>query len=309
MVSMVPRQGIIWKIDRFATHDGPGIRTSLYFKGCPLRCTWCSNPEGQIPEPILIFHKAKCTICRLCVEACHNQALQLRDDNADLQINRPKCDFCEACLSACSTGALEIWGKSWSIPELIGLLERDRFIHQKSGGGLTCTGGEPLYQWEFVQELLEECRKRSIHTAVETCAYVDEKPFRAMLERVDWLFIDLKHMDAKAHLALTGKGNDLILHNTRLASSILQDRRKTLVVRIVIVPGINAGQNVYHIGDFLCSLPFVSMVELLSYHSYGVYKYDLLGRTYGLKGLEPPTAEIIKKYRDILETRGLVVVR
>ncbi len=304
-------QGIIWKIDRSANHDGPGVRTLLYFKGCPLRCKWCSNPEGQTPEPDVVFHETKCNGCGLCIEACPTQALKLRQPEeatgANLHINRSKCNLCGACASVCPTKALEIWGKSYSVTELLQILERDRFIHRRSGGGLTCSGGDPLYQYGFVSELLQACRKWGIHTVVETCAYVDEEPFKAILQQVDWLFIDLKHMDSKRHLMFTGKSNELILRNTRVASSTLQARGKPLVIRMVVVPGINDDQTIHDMADFFSSLPLVTRVELLAYHRYGVHKYDLLHRSYGLKDTKPPTARVMEKYKEVLKTRGLVV--
>ncbi len=305
------KQGIIWKIDRFATHDGPGIRTLLYFKGCSLRCKWCSNPEGQTSEPDLVFLQMTCTGCGLCVEGCSIQALELgrgvSGTKFNVNINRLRCNLCGVCASACPTNALQIWGKRYSVPDLLEIIERDRLIHKRSGGGLSCTGGEPLCQAEFLRVLLEECHRRGIHTAVETCAYVDEEPFKAILQVVDWLFIDLKHMDTKMHQTYVGKSNDLILRNIRLASSTLHDRSKALVIRMVVIPGINDGRNISDMGDFLCSLPFVTMVELLPYHRYGVYKYDLLGRSYGLTDVKPPTTKAMGKYKKSLEDKGLVV--
>jgi len=208
----------------------------------------------------------------------------------------------------CPARALQIWGQSYSVSDLLEILEKDRLIHKRTGGGLTCTGGEPLYQAEFLLELLEECHRQSIHTAVETCAYADEGVFKAVLQVVDWLFIDLKHIESNMHKVFVGKSNELILRNTRLASSILRARSKALVIRMVVVPRINDGQNISDMADFLCSLPLVTMVELLPYHRYGIYKYDLLGRCYGLTDVEPPSAEVMGKYKKLLEDRGLPVV-
>ncbi len=305
-------RGVVWKVDRFASHDGPGIRTLAYFKGCPLRCAWCSNPEGQTPEPLLVLQGPNCTGCGLCVEACPSRALQIRPAaegaGAAVQIERSRCDSCGDCTDSCPTEALQVWGKRQSVGEMVELLERDRSIHARSGGGLTCTGGDPVYQEHFLVELMDACRQRGIHTAVETSAYADEDHFRPVVERVDWLFIDLKHLDPTAHLHWTGKSNDLILHNARLASSILKARGKALVVRQVVVPGVNDGPNISDLADFLCSLPLVTTVELLPYHSYGAHKYDLLGRRYGLGDLTPPSVEAMDDYRTLLKARRLPVV-
>ncbi|MFC1990578.1 glycyl-radical enzyme activating protein [Chloroflexota bacterium] len=302
------KKGTIWKIDRNATHDGPGIRTLLYFKSCPLRCHWCSNPEGQLADPVLIFQPAKCNNCGLCIDACPRQALTLPKP-ARVRIDRSKCDvYCGECVPACPTVALQIWGQRYSVPEVVELLERDRLIHRKSGGGLSCTGGEPLAQGEFLLGLLDQCRRQGIHTSVETSAYADKVLFKAMLQLVEWLFIDLKHMNPQKHLELTGKSNDIILRNTRLASTILQTRGKALVIRQVVIPNITDGQNITDLADFATSLPFVSGVELLTYHNYGSHKYNLLNRKYGLQEVTPPTAEEMVKYKKVLQDKGLTVI-
>jgi pyruvate formate lyase activating enzyme len=292
-------------MDRYATHDGPGVRTVLYFRGCPLRCEWCSNPEGQTSKPVLVFVKERCTNCGLCPEVCPLEALELQQTM--VQVNRSKCNLCGVCLPVCPTGALDIWGKAYSVADLLEILERNRIIYRISGGGVTCSGGDPLYQGHFLMELLKACRRRGIHTAVETSAYTDRDLFKAMLQEVDWLFIDLKHMDSEAHRRLTCKNNDLILDNARVASSILQARGKALVVRMVVIPGVNDGQNIHDLADFLSSLPFLTMVELLTYHNYGVYKYDLIDRSYDLLETKPPTAEMMEECRTILKNRGLSV--
>ena len=301
------KQGILWKEDHFAQHDGPGIRTSLYFKGCPLRCLWCNNPEGQTPEPSLVLARTSCNGCGQCLKVCTTEALNLlqNGDRTAIQIYKSKCNSCGACASSCSTGALQVLGRSYTVSDVLALLEKNRLAYKKSGGGLTCTGGEPTYQVDFLIDLLAECRRRNIHTAVETSGYVDRKVFQAVLQLVDWLFIDLKHLDNKKHQMLTGKSNVGILSNARLASSVLQSRNKTLVIRTVVVPGINDGQNISDLSDFLYSLPFVTMVELLPYHRYGVHKYDFIDRKYSLPKVEPPSAEVIDKYKkQLVEPRS-----
>lgn len=300
-------QGIIWKIDRNTVHDGPGIRTALYFKGCPLRCLWCSNPEGQLADPFLIFQRSKCNDCGLCIGACPVQALE-RQEPANIRIHRTTCHLCGDCVLQCPTDALQVWGQNYTVLEVLQPLENDRMIHRRSGGGLTCTGGEPLNQGEFLVELLEECRGQGIHTVVETSAYAGEGLFERMLQSVDWLFIDLKHLDTQKHLGLTGKGNDLILSNTRLASAVLQARGRDLVIRQVIVPGVTDGQNIRDLGDFVASLPLVTGVELLPYHNYGVSKYDLQGISYSLKDIDQPTPEVMEKWKKVLRDKGLTVI-
>ncbi|MBI2916362.1 MAG: glycyl-radical enzyme activating protein [Chloroflexi bacterium] len=304
-------RGVVWKIDRFASHDGPGIRTLVYFKGCPLRCEWCSNPEGQAPDPVLVFQAAKCTGCGLCIEACPLRALQLVQDpegnGAGVQIDRSRCQPCQACVASCPDDALQVWGRRRTTGDLLEVLDKDRAVHARSGGGLTCTGGDPVYQWRFLVNVLEACAQWGIHTAVETCAYADEAPFKSAVERLDWLFIDLKHMDTNAHLRWTGKSNGPVLRNARLASHLLKARGKALVIRQVVVPGVNDGQNISDLADFLCSLPLVTAVELLPYHIYGASKYGLLGRRYGLGDAKPPSDKAMEACKKVLRDRGLTV--
>jgi len=299
----------VLKIDRFAIHDGPGIRTTIYCKGCPLRCVWCSNPEGQEPDPNLVFLQTRCIGCGVCADSCSNKALKFATgcaaDKYEVEIDRANCNMCGDCVSVCSPKALEVWGRSYSIPDLLRIVEQDRQVYRKSGGGIMLTGGEPLFQWRYVREFLQSCYQSGIHTAIETCAYSSEEHFDQIVNQVDWLFIDLKHMDSNAHLKLTGKRNDLILRNTRLASTVLARRRKVLVIRMTVVPGINDGENIYAMANFVRSLPYVERVELLQYHTYGVHKYRLLGRTYSLLNLEPPTPEVMAGYRKLIEDHGI----
>ncbi len=295
---------MIWKIDRNANHDGPGIRTSVYFKGCPLSCKWCCNPEGQSSRPTLIFQSAKCNSCKLCFGACQHQALTF-STVSKIQVNQALCDACGRCIEACPTNALQVWGRNYSVIELGSLLERYRLIYRKTGGGLSCTGGEPLQQGEFLLQLLEACRHRGIHTAVETSGYADEGLFVKMLHLVDWLFIDLKHMNPAKHLELTGRNNDTILRNVSKASTILGERNKSLVLRQVVVPDINDGQNIHALADFVADLPFISGLELLAYHNYGVYKYGLVGRSYGLNDVRSLAVDEMQIYRNVLQSKNL----
>lgn len=303
-------QGLIWKIDRSATHDGPGIRTVLYFKGCPLRCRWCSNPESQDTKPALVFSESKCDGCSLCVEACPSRGLTIEKTPEGIfkaNIDRQTCDSCGMCAERCPAAALEIWGKRYSITELLRILERDRAIHRRTGGGVTCSGGEPVLQSRFLLEFLAACRSHGVHTAVETSACVPEDRFAPILEVVDWLFIDLKHLGYSQHKLLAGAGNRAILNNARLASSILKARNKSLVIRMVVVPGLNDGDNIRALADFMETLPFVSHVELLPYHRLGTYKYELVGLEYPLPHVESPGSEEIRKITGYLQDRGIAV--
>ncbi|MCR4442841.1 MAG: glycyl-radical enzyme activating protein [Peptococcaceae bacterium] len=302
----------IWKVDFAAVHDGPGIRTSVYLKGCRLRCLWCSNPEGQTSKPDLVYRQVRCIGCGFCEEKCPAGAIQLKKDcglrQPELRVERGKCNLCGECVRACPSKALEIWGENWQISDAIKIIEKNRLLYRKTGGGVTFTGGDPLCQGEALLVLLQYCRKNGIHTAMETSAYGNGEIFEKVLEEVDWLFIDIKHMDPEEHLKITGKGNDLILENLKRASYVLGRRGRDLVVRMVVVPGLNDGENIYRAAEFLRSLPYLKGVELLPYHRYGMSKYDQLERVYRLPELLPPSAELMDRSKAAIISAGLQVL-
>jgi glycyl-radical enzyme activating protein len=292
----------IWKIDRFATHDGPGIRTNIYFKGCQLRCLWCSNPEGQAQEDQLGFLVNKCTGCGLCFDVCPKGAISVADGKP--RVDFGVCDLCGRCVDACAPGALFVYGGRYTVSRLMDVVERDRHIYRRSGGGITLTGGEPLLQPEFVQELLAACHDVGIHTVVETCGCVGSRAFRDSLNNIDWLFFDLKHIGAEKHRQLTGRSNATILKNLRMASSTLAQTNRTLVIRQVVVPGLNDGENIVALARLAADLPRVDWIELLPYHNYGVHKYGALGRHDGEEFL-PPGEHELKGYCDVIQGHGV----
>lgn len=293
----------IWKIDRFAIHDGPGIRTNIYFKGCPLRCHWCSNPEGQSQGNELGFSINKCTSCGLCVNICPQGAIKSQYGTPIPDFD--KCDLCGKCIEVCSPGALYVYGGYYTLSQIIDIAERDRHIYRRSGGGITCTGGEPLIQTNFVQKLLAKCHEVGIHTVVETCGYISRNKFRNTLTNVDWLFFDLKHISNDRHRELTGKGNIIILDNLQTASTVLREAGKTLVIRQVIVPGLNDEENITAVARLASKLPHVEMIELLPYHNYGMHKYETLGRNYKFEYLTPPPEDKLIEYKEIIESYGV----
>lgn len=296
-------RGIIWKLDRFAIHDGPGIRTNIYFKGCNLRCRWCSNPEGQRPKDQLGFLAAKCDGCGRCYDACPRGLI--RPGDGPPIIDFQKCDLCGNCIEACSPGALFVYGSAYTLPQIMDIIERDRHSYRKSGGGITCTGGEPLLQSEFVSRLLTACHDVGIHTVVETCGHVDKEAFRKSLEHIDWLFFDLKHVDAERHRELTGQDNALILDNLRTAAAFCLRNGRRLVIRQVVVPGLNDGPNIDALARTASELPHLDAIELLPFHNYGMHKYATLGRDYRLETLEPPPSTVLEDYRQTVESYGI----
>ncbi len=296
-------KAIIWKIDRFAIHDGPGIRTNIYFKGCPLRCIWCSNPEGQGKVMEIGFSASRCTGCGLCYDICPKGAI--KPENGLATLDFAKCNLCGQCFTVCPAGALYIYGNFYTLPQIMDIIERDRYIYRRSGGGITCTGGEPLLQAKFITGLLAACREAGIHTAVETCGCVSSTDFQAALANIDWLFFDLKHIDSSRHRKLTGQDNALILDNLRLASSFLSKKEKTLVIRQVVVPGLNDGSNIRALAGLAGELPHVDIIELIPYHNYGMHKYQTLGRRYQLEETAYPPEDRLTEYKDTIESYGI----
>lgn len=293
----------IWKIDRFAIHDGPGIRTNIYFKGCPLRCLWCSNPEGQRQRDEIGYSEAKCVHCGSCATVCPKGAIAL--ENGAPVPDLEKCDACGECAAGCPSGALFVYGRLYDIAQIMDIVERDRHVYRRSGGGITCTGGEACSQPAFLLRLLKECRRAGVPAAVETCGFADREDFRKILDEVDWLFFDLKHLDPVEHKKLTGVDNSLILENLRAASSVLAERGKTLVIRQVVVPGVNDGENIEALARTAAALPRVDFVELLPYHAYGTNKYATLWRPYRLDGLLPPEDDVLREQSKIIEKAGV----
>ncbi len=296
-------QAFIFKIDRYATHDGPGIRTTIFFKGCLMNCTWCSNPESQKTTAELGFLKMKCVGCGTCINSCHADALSLKDEKAT--INRELCDNCFDCVPVCPSNALQIYGYEATLPELMDILNRDRHIYRRSGGGVTLTGGEPTLQYSFVKKLLEECRRVGIHTTLETCGFSSPEDFKQLLPYVNWLYFDLKHCDPDHHRKVTGNSNKIILQNLTFASHYMQEHGKPLVVRQVVVPGINDTQWIGRMVELISQLPYVTAMEFLPYHNYGMDKYAAIGKVYDLTDVRPPAESDLKTYVEMAEARGL----
>jgi pyruvate formate lyase activating enzyme len=293
-----PRQGLIFNIQRYSLHDGPGIRTMIFTKGCPLRCRWCCNPESQNPDPEIIYSEGRCigSTCRLCGEGCPRGAIQFGGDGK-AQIERSRCDNCGACARLCPSGALEVSGRSISVGDLIHAAEKDGAFYSRSGGGVTVSGGEPLAQATFVAELLERLRKRGVHTAIETCAHGRWEDVEQVCRHADLVICDVKHMDPVKHESLTRVRNDLILDNLMRLSERFP--AKPVVARTPIVRNLNdSEENLSATISFLQRLRNVSRYELLIYHAFGESKYVQLGRKYG--ALRQPDEVHMKKLQDMV---------
>jgi pyruvate formate lyase activating enzyme len=294
-------QGTIFDIQRFSLHDGPGIRTLVFMKGCPLRCEWCSNPESQKSRPELMFFEEKCIHCGACVEICpHAEVLKVQWPMAP-----EVCAGCGRCVGVCHAEARVIVGRTATVGEILEVIRRDRVFYEESHGGVTVGGGEPTLQAEFVAALLRRCRAEGLHTAIETCGYAPWARFRQVLEYVDLLQMDIKHMSSEEHRRKTGAGNEQILDNARKASRMVPE----MVVRLPLIPEFNNDPPALHaLGAFVRDeLPGVRRLDLLPYHSTGQSKNTRLGREYALSGLAVLTREQIDDARAILESYGLSV--
>ena len=297
-----PDHGLIFDIQRFSTHDGPGIRTTVFFKGCPLRCLWCHNPESQSIHPEIMFAPDKCIGCGRCFKACPEGAIR---PDVPGRIMREKCTGCGRCAEACVSGALSLAGRFYTIDEVVREVEKDSVFYKTSGGGVTVSGGEPLVQYEFVTGLLKACKDRGFHTAVDTCGYVPWKNIEAVLPYTDLFLYDIKQMDPDLHRKITGVGNELILENlVKISRTDIP-----VLVRVPVIPECTDQQaNIEAIAEFLSKLEHKPAVEPLKYHRLGGIKYKKLGRTYACEETLPPGNDRMEAIRAVFERRGIEVV-
>ncbi|GAB6149566.1 glycyl-radical enzyme activating protein [Clostridium novyi] len=292
-------EGIVFDIQRFSVHDGPGIRSLVFLKGCPLSCLWCSNPESQKPNPQVMFISRNCIQCGNCARACKVGAIDVINRNG---IDKNKCINCGKCVETCYANALNMAGTSKKVEEIIEVLRKDNSYYRRSGGGITLSGGEPLYQGDFAIELLKACKDKGWHTAVETTAFVNREVLKRALKYLDLVMVDVKSMDSIKHKKYTGQGNEIILGNIKFISEF----GVPIVIRVPVIPGVNDDEeNIRNTAKFAMSLNGVKEVNLLPYHRLGENKYDYLGYEYKMKDLEVPGDDNINKLKSIVEQYGL----
>ena len=261
MEHLAPK-GRLFDIQRYSIHDGPGIRTTVFFKGCNLRCAWCHNPESQSPNPQMLVYKNKCTKCGKCKEKCPN--------------NLEKCVLCGKCTLYCPHDAREICGKEYTVDEVMREIRKDKVFYETSGGGVTCSGGECMLQIDFLCALLKKCKENGIHTAVDTAGHVPWEYFERILPYTDLFLYDVKCDDSETHKQYTGVGNELILQNL----AHLLRHRSPVWVRIPVIGGVNdTVAQMERIRDFLHTHGTPQKIELLPYHAMGEHKYAALGKT------------------------------
>jgi pyruvate formate lyase activating enzyme len=286
--------GTIFDLKRYAINDGPGIRTAVFMKGCPLDCWWCHNPEGRAMHPQLMVRSNRCRLCGDCVAACPQGAIRLEDK---VYTDAVLCQDCGACAQACVQGARELVGRTVTVPELLREIERDVVFFDQSGGGVTLTGGEPLMQPRFTRELLRACQAHGIHTALDTSGYAPGKVVAEAVKYTALFLYDLKLMDDARHRKFTGVSNRLILSNLRRLSAA----GAQIIVRIPLIPGVNDdAQNLHLTQQFLASLPHAVGVEVLPYHDIAQAKYAALDLVYRLPALTSPSVERVAWARTLI---------
>jgi pyruvate formate lyase activating enzyme len=298
-------EGLIFDIRQYSIHDGPGVRTTVFFKGCPLSCAWCCNPESQAGEPELAWVRERCLGCDLCLTVCRREALKAGGTSSRV-IDHQRCDRCGECAERCPGEALNLLGRWLTVGEVLAEVTRDALYFEASGGGLTLSGGEPLVQAEFAAELLRRYKhdEKGAHTAVETCGFVEWPVLARVAADVDLFLYDIKHMDPAEHLRQTGRDNRLILDNARR----LAEAGHGLVIRLPLIAGVNDhSDNLAATAEFARSLPGVRRIDILPYHRLGEPKYRRLGKAYALEGEPSLSAAKVARARESLEAKGLEV--
>lgn len=293
--------GTVINIQKYSVHDGPGIRTTVFFKGCPLSCWWCHNPESQNSNHEIMFFEEKCTGCGVCISRCPKMAISMMN-NAPV-VEEGKCILCGKCADFCPNNARELVGKDMTVQELMKEIIKDEVFYEESNGGVTFSGGEPLIHGEFLYELLKRCKERGIHTAVDTSGFTAWQELLKIADKVDLFLYDIKLMDNEKHKKYTGAENVIILDNLKKLSS----SGANIFVRMPIIAGVNDDdENIDEAIKFLSSINAIQ-VNLLPYHKMGMDKYRRLKKDYKLSGMEKPTEERIMEIGEKFKKNGFKI--
>jgi pyruvate formate lyase activating enzyme len=297
-------KGFIFNIQRYSIHDGPGIRTTVFLKGCPLQCLWCQNPESQSLGSVLFYNREQCRGCGHCLEICPERAIQVIDGKS--QTDRHRCQGRGRCAEECPAEARTLVGKTVTAREVFDEVNQDALFYQNSGGGVTLSGGDPIAQPDFSIRILKLCREAGIQTAIETCGFAKWEVLKGILEYVDLVLIDFKHMDSARHREYTGAPNEVILEN---AKKIHHELHLPLLARVPVIPGYNDDlENMKKTAVFIAQeLDRTIQVHLLPYHRLGETKYERMERTGGEVAIEPPGERQMEELKQLFESKGLSV--
>jgi len=292
--------GQIFNIQHFSTEDGPGIRTTVFFQGCPLNCLWCANPESKKYERQLAYRSAICVKCGTCIKTCKQGALSV--ENKAIVIDREKCISCGECSNVCPSKALFFYGEQKTVDEVFKEVLKDKGYYESSQGGVTCSGGECMSQYHFVAELFKRCKAENIHTTLDTCGEFSKEALKEVLPYTDLVLFDIKHMDSQKHKELTGVGNELIREN--LLNTLKYP--VTVYIRIPVIPGYNdSDDNLKATAEFIKRTDPSLHIDLLPYHKFGTSKYKMLNYEYELSEIVPPTDAQKEHYLSIFLSQGL----
>lgn len=285
----------IMNIQKYSVHDGPGIRTTVFLKGCPLNCWWCHNPESQKSVPEVLYYKNKCSHCGICEKRCDNNCIEIKDNT--IITTTENCTGCEKCLDYCVNNARELKGQTMTTEELLREVEKDKVFYDESNGGVTFSGGEPLMHAKFLFEALKMCKEKEIHTTIDTSGFSSWENIEMIAPYVDLFLFDIKHMDSDAHKKYTGVGNEIILENLKKLNNITSN----IYIRLPIIPTINDDENnIQKLIEFISTLR-IKKVNLLPYHKIGMDKYERINMEYKMPEINEPSQEYMNGLKKSFE--------
>ncbi|WP_306803585.1 glycyl-radical enzyme activating protein [Faecalicoccus pleomorphus] len=292
-------KGLIFNIQKFSIHDGPGIRTTIFLKGCPLRCKWCANPESQSAHVQILWDQKKCVHCLQCVKSCMYQAISCRE--GEIHIDEALCQGCLNCVSTCLQSALSNEGETKEIEEIVRIALQDKDFYEESGGGITISGGEGMSQPYFLKELVKELKKHNLHLAIETTGYIPKETFHELAPLFDLLLFDVKHYDTNRHFEGTGVHNEQIINNLKWATH----QGLEILPRIPVIPGFNDSiQDAAGLASLLTEIG-LKKVQLLPFHQFGERKYEMMHKEYAYKNVKALQKEDLTEYQNEFTKKGL----